>query len=390
MTRQPNAAIVGLGIEGLVREEGLPPRDLARLAVQRSIVDAGLEDSDIDGLMICRTGAATDDDLGLSLQKAAGLRDLNILEIIQLEGASAIAAIQKAAMAVTIGVASAVVCVFADAPVKSGKRASASFGRIKSIVGLEGLRYNAGLFGGAAIHALPARRYMHVYGAVEEDFGRIALSGRSWATLSPQAVFREKLSMEGYLQSRYIAEPFRLYDCAVPVNGSIAVVVTSNERAADLSSQPVTIQGFGQGHSGQAGHDLVQGGDESGAQIAARNAYQMAKISAKDIDICEFYDAFSYMTLFALEEYGLCQRGEAKDFIKDGRIAPGGALPVNTGGGHLSGYYLQGMTPIAEAILQARGGAGERQCSSTDRILVTNVGGCFDYHACLILGSEEK
>src|SRR5690606_22853298 len=188
-----------------------------------------------------RSGAASEEDLGLDLRRVIGLRNLRLLQVVFAEGASAVSAIQTAALAIGTGMASTVACVFADAPLEPGRPARRSFGRVKVSRGIAGLRYTAGLFGGAAIYAMAARRYMETFGAKAESFGWVALAARRWAQLNPRAVFREPLTMEAYLSARWIVEPLRLYDCAVPVNGGIAVVITSAERAPDLKQPPVYI-----------------------------------------------------------------------------------------------------------------------------------------------------
>jgi len=389
VTARINASIVGLGTAGITRAATPPAKELARLAVLGALADAGLDRTDLDGLLICRTSAATDSILGPDLQKLLSLRDLSLLELVLCEGASAIAAIHTAAMAVTTGMATTVACVFADAPVVPGKRTSASFGRIKTGSGIEGLRYSAGLFGGAANYALAAQRYLAETGATEDALASVAVAMRQWATLNPQAIFRDPLTREDYFAARYIAEPLRLYDCAIPVNGAVAVIVTSRERAADLAQPPVPILSMAQGHRGSPDRRGLDLGLESGAGIAAPRLFEGTGVGPADIDVCLFYDAFSFSTLLSLEQYGFCGRGEAGDFVADGGIAPGGRLPVNTGGGHLSGYYLQGMTPVAEAVIQARGQGGARQVDGARTLLVTNEGGRFDYHAALLLGSAE-
>ncbi|MDB5451524.1 MAG: hypothetical protein JWO33_102 [Caulobacteraceae bacterium] len=377
-------------MEGLVRQATPPSRTLAVRAVLAAAADAGLKPEDIDGLMVCRSGGASESDLGLNVQRAAMLTNLKLLEVVYAEGASSIAIIQTAAMAVSMGLATTVACVFADAPMTPGVSTSAAFGQRKTVKGVEGLRFAAGLFGGAGIYALAARRYMARYGATSEHLGAVAISARKWAQMNPRAIFQTPLTMEDYLASRWIADPFRLYDCAIPVNGSIAVIVTTVDRARDLARPPVHVLGMGQGHPGaldQHGFERELGG---AAALAKQAAFAMADVSVKDIDVCAFYDAFTYSTLATLEDYGFCGRGEAKDFVASGAIAPGGSLPVNTGGGHLSGYYLQGMTPVSEAVLQARGEAGERQCAKHDLVLATNEGGRFDHHACLILSPHAR
>ncbi len=390
MAQALNAAIAGLGVAGLTREETPPAAILAVEAIGNALDNAGLDRRSVDGLIITRSGAATSKDLDLDLQRLAGLRDLRLLQLLHGEGTSAIQSIQVAAMAVSCGMATNVLCVFADAPLKPGKATRESFSRIKSAEGLRGLRYSSGLFGGAASHAIAARRHMELYGTTTEHFGAIAVAARQWAQLNPRAVLRKPLTMADYLAARWIVEPFRLFDCAMPVNGAVAVLVTTSERALASAQPPVHIVGMGQGHPAtldQRGHDAEV---TSGARLAAATAFGMAGITARDVDICEIYDAFTYLTLVSLEEYGFCARGEGGAFVASGAIAPGGRLPTNTGGGHLSGYYLQGMTPVEEAIQQARGQAGARQCEKHDLVLVTNEGGRMDYHANLLLSPHRS
>jgi len=383
MTTRPSAAIVGLGLAGLTRTESAAAPMLAARAIRDALADAGLAPGDIDGCMLHRSGAASESSFGLSHLALAGLRDLRLAQVILCDGASSIAGVQTAAMAVAVGAARYVVCVFADAALKPDKRISETFGRVKTVEGIAGLRYTAGLIGGAASHALVASRYMQRYGVTPEQLGAVAVSTRKWAAMNPRAVFRDPLTLEAYLAARYVAEPLRLYDCAIPVNGAIAVIVASVEDARDLRQPPVHVLGFGQGH----GNHPDQRGcpyPEEGAALAAGMAYRMAGAGPRDVTQCQIYDAFSINTLLMLEQYGLCEAGEAAHLVARGDTGPGGVLPVNTGGGHLSGYYLQGMTPIAEAVCQARGQAGERQCPN-GLILITNEGGQFDHHACLLV-----
>lgn len=391
MPKRPDASIIGIGRAGLNREDTRPAAELARAAVIAAAADAGLTSAAVDGLVLCRTSAATDAVLGLDLQRALGLRDLKLNRIVLCEGASALAAIQTAAMAVSAGIADTVACVFADAPVVPGKPLRSAFGRLKTGAGLEGLRYSAGLFGGAAMYALSAQRYLARFGLGEEVLADVAITTRAWASLNPDASFRKPLTREDYFGARYIAEPLRLFDCAVPVNGAIAVLVTSRDRAADGAQPAVPIVAYAEGHPGALDRRGFDRALAHGGSVAARAMFDATGLTPADIDICECYDAFSIMPLLMLEAYGFHPPGEARNAYARGAAAPhGDGMPINTGGGHLSGYYLQGMTPVAEAILQARGAAGDRQCARAGTILVTNDGGRFDYHAGMILGSSAQ
>src|SRR5207253_2581387 len=132
-------------------------------------------------------------------------------------------------------------------------------------------------------------------------------------------------------------------------------------------------------------HDL-----STGAAIAAETLYGQLGITAGDIDICELYDCYTYTALVTLEDYGFCGKGEGGAFVEDGKLGPGGALPTNTGGGQLSGYYMWGMTPMSEAVIQTRGQGGERQVEKHDVVLVTGNGGILNYHGCLVLSPNPS
>ncbi len=386
LSREALAALVGLGFSEISRHEIGSARDLAIDAVNAAVADAGLRLADVDGLLLGRSPLALYADLPLKLQDDLGLFGLRMLSSVEGQGTTALQMVQQATMAIRHGLAQIVVCVFADAPLKPGAATgSASFRRAMAITGIEGWEARYGMFGPAGAHALAARCYLDTYGASEEDLGAFALSDRQWASHNPRAMLRTPLSMSEYLASRYVVQPFRILDCAYPVNGAIAVVVAGCSRAADLSRPPVFVHGMGQGHLGQPGLRSFFRELRTGATLAGETAYRMAGISAAEVEMCQFYDAFSYLGLLALEDYGICRPGEAGPFVRAGQCAPGGALPVNTGGGHLSGFYLQGMTPLSEAIIQARGDGGERQIEKRDVILVSGVGGRLDHHAALIL-----
>lgn len=384
MKRKPLAAIAGLGFSELSRKPIGTTRELAAVAVEAAIADAGLKKSDVDGLLINRSPVADPEELPLRLQNDVQLRDLSLLATLDSEGSSAVQMIQYAAMSIAQGLASCVVCVFADTPVKASGGGD-TFAIAMPLTGIEGWERRQGFLGASAAYALAARRHMALYGTTERDLGAYAVSCRKWAALNPQAFLRSPLGLDDYLASPMVVAPFRMLDCCYPVNGAVALLVTGAERAADGPHPAVHIHGIGQGHRGRSGLAADDPEVNTGAVQAAQRVYSSAGVTAADITACQFYDAFSYVGLLALEEYGFCQRGEAGAFVADGQTAPGGALPVNTGGGHLSGFYLQGVTPLSEGVIQARGAGGPRQLRRNDLQLITGSGGCLDYHACLLL-----
>jgi acetyl-CoA acetyltransferase len=165
----------------------------------------------------------------------------------------------------------------------------------------------------------------------------------------------------------------------------VAVIVSSAERAKDLKQPPAYLWGMGQGHPA----DLKRAGSDAetqtGAPLAKEQAFHMAGVDVGDIDVCQLYDCYTYTTLVTLEDYGFCAKGEGGPFVADGKLGPGGTLPTNTGGGQLSGYYMWGMTPLSEGVIQARGQGGERQVPNHDVVLVSGNGGILDHHCTLIL-----
>ena len=167
-------------------------------------------------------------------------------------------------------------------------------------------------------------------------------------------------------------------------NGGLAVIVTSAERARDLRRPPVYLLGMGQGHPGGDPVETLT----SGAPLAKETAFAMAGIGLADLDVVELYDCYTFTVIVTLEDYGFCAKGEGGPFVADGRIAPGGALPLNTGGGQLSSFYMWGMTPISEAVIQLRGDGGARQVPDAEVALVSGNGGILSTHATLVLSSQ--
>lgn len=383
------SAIVGLGFSALSRDPIGSERALAADAVRAAALDCGLALRDIDGLLLNASSLAAGDVLPLKTQHDLGLRDLRLLASLDAKGSSVVQLIQQASLAIANGMASTVACVFADAPLSGSGRGGASYDSASALTGIDGWEAGYGLFGPVGAYALAARRYMAVYGVTEQHLGAYAVACRRWAQLNPRAFLREPLTMETYLASRMIVEPFRLLDCAYPVNGGAAVIVTSIDRATALARPPVYVHGMGQGHAGAPAMRGYEPELATGGEAAGHSAYAMAGIHPRDVSACQFYDAFSYSALVALEDYGLCARGEAGAFVLEGRTAPGGTLPVNTGGGQLSGFYLQGMTPVSEAVIQARGEGGARQTARNDILLVNGSGGRLEYHAALVVSPHR-
>ena len=387
-------AITGLGMTPMGRVYGKSATELAADAVRTAIADAGLTKGDIDGLLINPgiTGF-TGGGVSLPLQNYLGMTNLRLLNHMNAAGSTAAQMVQYAALAINAGMAKHVVCVFADLPLSEGKSAGGAYGGAARNPGrpqgMAGLAPAAGFFGANTGYALAAQRHMALYGTNHDQLGTIAVGQRKWAGMSPISQMRDPITMEDYHNSRWIIEPLHLLDCCLVSNGAIAVIVSSAEDAANMAQPPVYIWGMGQGHPGDPARHGFDPETETGGKIAAQTAYAMAGVGPEDVTQCQLYDCYTYTVLVTLEDYGFCKKGEGGPFVEDGKLGPGGALPTNTGGGELSGYYMWGMTPLSEAVIQGRGQGGQRQANN-DVILCTGNGGMLSYHAALILSPNRS
>ena len=387
MPRIGKCAIAGLGVTGMGRIYGRDAADFAAEAIKLALADAGLKKEELDGLLI---NSGVSPGLDLSLQNILGLRDLKLLNHMNAWGSTAGAMVQFAAMAVHAGMANVVACVFADAPLTPSRSAGEAYGAHVDATGMASLLPAYGYYGINVGYALAARRHMHLYGTTSRQLGAIAVAQRAWAVMNPLAQMRKPMTIEDHQNSRFIVEPLRLLDCCLVSNGGVAVIVTSAERAKSLTQPPVYILGMGQGHPGADNRSGWEPRIRTGAVIAKEAAFTTAGISIADIDICELYDCYTYAVLVTLEDYGFCKKGDGGPFVEDGKLGPGGSLPTNTGGGQLSAFYLWGMTPLSEAVIQTRGQAGERQVKKHDVVLVSGNGGIFDYHSTLVLSTQPS
>ena len=387
MSLKSKTAIAGLGQTRQGKVYDRTHVGFAVEAVQLALADAGLERADLDGLLLNPGLAWGNAAMGsFMLQQALGLRDVKLQATMNLGGATAGAMIQHAALAIAAGMCTTVACVFSDRPLKSPEERKDAGGKgegsAASYAFTRGLDAAYGQFGINAMYALVARRHMHKYGTTQDHLGAVAVGQRRWAGMNPAAQFHDApLTLADYHASRWVVEPFHVLDCCLVSNGGIAVIVTSAERARTLKKPPVYLWGMGQGHpGGEPGETLT-----SGAPLASATAFRMAGVGPADIQFCELYDCYTFTVLVTLEDYGFCPKGEGGPFIAAGHTAPGGALPVNTGGGQLSSSYMWGMTPIAEAIVQVRGEAGERQVPRRDVALVSGNGGLLSTHTTLVM-----
>ncbi|WP_238593681.1 thiolase C-terminal domain-containing protein [Endozoicomonas atrinae] len=216
---------------------------------------------------------------------------------------------------------------------------------------------------------------MYETGATTEDFGRVAVAARQFAATNPNAWFYEQpITLDDHQNSRWICEPLRLLDCCQESDGGVALVITSAERAKKLNHKPALIKGAAQGACDDPQmmthfyrQDITR---LSEVGLVAKQLYRQAGLTPDDIQTAVIYDHFTPFVLPQLEEFGFCDKGTAKDFIRDGQITMGGRLPINTHGGQIGEAYIHGMNGIAEAVRQVRGSA-VNQVDQVNNVLVS-------------------
>ncbi|TDV52402.1 lipid-transfer protein [Actinophytocola oryzae] len=369
-----DAAIVGIGATEFSKDSGRSELQLAAEAVREALADAGLQPSDVDGLVTFTMDANSE----TAVARELGIPSLSFFSRVGYGGGAACATVQQAAMAVQTGMASVVVCYRAF-----NERSGSRFGRVQTAAaaaptssGLDNSwHYPMGLGTPAATVAMFARRYMHEYGATSEDFGAVAVADRRHAATNPKAWFHNRpITLADHQSSRWIAEPLRLLDCCQESDGGVALVVTSRERAADLPHRPAFVAAAAQGSgtdqftmNSYYREDLT-GLPEMG--LVARQLWAQSGLGPPDISVAVLYDHFTPFVLVQLEELGFCGRGEARHFIADGALELDGRLPTNPHGGQLGEAYIHGMNGIAEGVRQLRGTAAN-QLSNPENVLVT-------------------
>ena len=364
--------------------------DLLRM-VLRGLIDASpAMPHQIDGLLTAPSGgvAGFDPYVHERLISQLGIR-VRFAETVNLGGATFLAMVDRAAMAIRAGRANAVICIGAGKFMKPGEGGGELMAKVTSDANLE-LPYGTFI---PSLYGLISSQFMAERGVTSDDLARVAVSARQWAMLNPLAKMHRAgpLAIEDVLASREISSPFHLLDCSVPCDGGGAVLVAREDLARQWAARPAYVLGFGEFHPRGTVSDrgnLI----DTGAAASGAEAFHNAGLEPRDINLAQLYDAFSSTPLMLLEDLGFCGFGEAAGFVRDGGIDPGGKLPVNTYGGLLSFGHTgdsSGMSLLTAGAFQTMGTAGANQVESADRVLIHAYGGIMFDHATLILGRES-
>lgn len=373
-TPEKDAVISGIAISRIGRRTGIPGLELTMESCRAAVADAGLELTDIDGIT----------SLGDTPPSIAA-RELGMVPAFKGGGfdyGGLLSPVMSAALAVAEGRARHVLVYRtvqmiggAYLPQEGGEGPGEGMNAIASLmVDIDEL-VAANAFSAVNWLALHCRRHMEVYGTTKEQLGWLAINSRRNAALNPLAVYREPMTMDDYLTARPISDPLGLLDCDVPVDGSIAVVVSHADYAPDAPNPAVHVEAIG-GYSGRAGWYHRPDYPKMGSVDAAAQMWGRTDLGPGDIDIAELYDGFTFLTFAWLEALGICGEGESGPFVEGAtRIARDGAMPLNTYGGQLSAGRMHGYWVLHEACQQLRGQAGERQVTKSPEVAVVANGG---------------
>jgi acetyl-CoA acetyltransferase len=379
----PFTAIVGVAESDLGVVPNKTATELAGQASVRALDDAGLTLNDVDGLFTANLSRFSATQLAeyLAIQPS-------YIDCTMTGGSSFELHVGHAAAAIRSGLCEVALIAYGSVQRSRKVRKLEGFNETGTSAALYENVY-APLFP-ISFYAMVAQRYMHEFGATSEDLAGVAIAARQWAALNPKAFKRDPLTLQDVLDSPVVSSPLHSLDCCLVTDGGGAVVLTTIKRARNTKHPPVMVLG----HAETTTHDAMSQAPHllrHGSADSAKRAFAMAGVTPDDIDVAQIYDAFTINVLVGLENLGFCGFGEGKDFIANGRIAPGGDFPLNTQGGGLSYCHpgMFGVFLLIEAVRQLRGqyaGEGLRQVEGAELALCHGTGGIFSSHSTVILG----
>jgi acetyl-CoA acetyltransferase len=365
--------IVGVGSTPQGELHSMSADEIAVDALRLALADCGLEKRDLDGLITCRSFG------GAGIDTAVGrLAGLNPRFAATLDYGTCNFSLHLAAMAIASGMATTIALCYGTNQRTAGNRFVAAAGSGAAELELHGFHNIAGQ------GALAFARHAHLYGTTEAQLGHVAVTERAHARLNPAAIFKDPLTIEGYLAQPYLVEPLRRADVCMISDGGACLIVTSAARAAASRTTPVHLLAMGQA----TGLRQYQNPDNLLRPWvgALQSVYEAAGLRRADVDVLFVQDPVSVWVLQMLELYGFCAPGESGPFVAEGRIALGGELPVNTNGGQLSESYMWGWLHLCEAVRQLRGECGPRQVAGATFAQYCSTKG-FEKAATSILGT---
>ena len=380
------AVVVGVGRSAVGRVPGRNTSQLQLDAAREALADSGLTFADVDGLITLPVRTENWLMPCGALAEYFGLRP-RYLTTIDLAGASGVAMLHHAALAVATGQCAVALCVAGQNTLSHVPIPGNAHGLDPGAHAEFETPY--GPFKAISSYAMVAQRHIAEYGTTPEQLAQVAVTIRNHAALNPWAQRRKPIEIADVLASPMISTPLHQLECSLISDGAAALVVTTLDRARDLRQRPVKIlgQGYGFTHNYAGSHDDLC---VTGAVTSGNEAFRHAGLTRRDVDVAELYDCFTITVIVELEDLGFCPKGEGGRFVENGRIELGGELPVTTHGGLLSAAHPGlpgGFFHVLEGVEQVRGTAGDRQVANAEVALVHGNGGVLAVHATMLLGA---
>jgi acetyl-CoA acetyltransferase len=355
-TLRGHVAVAGLGQTAYYKHGQSPDPEfkLALMAVLNACEDAGIDPADIDGFA-SYSNARNDP---TRLAAALGTKELRFSNMQWGGGGGGgSAAIASASAAIRSGIADTVVVFRALAQGQFGRFGQGT--QAATIAGDQAFNQVYGIMSPAQQYSMKVIRFMYEHGVRQSALRGIAMASYYHAQNNPLAVmYGRPLDEEKYDSSRWIVEPFHLYDCCMENDGGAAVILVSAERARDLRARPAYVLGAATGSDSRTGAGAFNNPHFASSHFTSvsRNLYNMAQVGPADIDVVQSYENFTGGVLMSLVEHGLVKAEDANDFlVLDNLKADGGKLPLNTSGGNLAECYMHGLELVVEAVRQIRG-----------------------------------
>ncbi|HIG71259.1 MAG TPA: thiolase family protein [Myxococcales bacterium] len=391
-----NVAVTGIGQSDVGRRLDRDPMALTIDACLAAIEDAGLTRDDIDGLSTY-PGAGMAGAPGFTAGGVTELQDALRLNLNWFNGgpelSGQLGSVITACAAVAAGFAKHVLCfrtVWESTAQGGGRRAGIGTGGGGKFKASGFMQYSLpyGAASAAVWISMMAQRHFHEYGTTREQLAQIAINARKNAAHNPKAIFRDPMSLDDYMNVRMISEPFCLYDCDIPVDGSTAIIVSHVDAAKDMRRPPLRVEAVGSALHGRPSWDQFDDLTTMALRDASKMMWARTDLRPADVDVAELYDGFSFIALAWLEALGFCEKGEGGRFIEGGdNISLTGKVPLNTHGGQLSGGRLHGYGFLHEACTQLWGEGGARQVPGQPRVAVAAAGGG-PLGGCLLLSRD--
>lgn len=382
--------IVGIGLSDYPKAPHLDGVQHHVLAAQRAIADAGIAKSDIDGYVNAGGGGGMMVDDAVTMAEYLRI-DHRYIDGTMTGGSSFEFHVQHLASAIRDGACDTALVTYGSDQLSRMGRSLGTGGfqragqRVAGPVQYE-VPYGNSLVGSYAMHA---QRHMHEFGTTSEQLAEIAVGVREFASLNPDAIYRDPITVDDVVNSRMVADPLHKLDCCAITDGGGAFIMTTAERARDLPQPPAYVLGAA---GAQTHWNVSQQTDftSSAGALAAPIAFAQAGLTHDDVDMLMFYDSFTITCLILLESLGFVPKGEGGPFVAEGHLKRGGKWPLNTDGGGLSSCHpgMRGIFLIIEAVRQLRGQAGEAQVPDCEVALAAGSGGWLSCIGVAILGKD--